>query len=403
MLITKSIELRGKIVEVDKLSKSSHKRVDVNCDNCGERVNIEYRYYISDKDENGLYKCNKCRDKKKKGSYKKQLLKSKSFEQWCLDNNKKEVLDLWDYDKNEITPSDITLQSKKKFWFKCPKGIHESELKSINNFTKGFNSIRCLRCESFAQYLIDNYGSNALELYWDYELNRVSPYDINRCTNTKVWIKCIENELHKPYETTTNSFYYNHRCPYCDGKKVIREESLGCFLKSIGKISLWSDKNKLDMYKLAKCSSKKVWFKCENEKHNDYQRDCGSSFYYNYRCPKCQSSKGEKKISELLDGLDIIYKTQKSFENLIGDGSQRKRKLRFDFYLPDYNLILEYQGEQHEREVKCFGGKDGFELRRKYDNLKREYCKINNIDLVEIWYYDYDNIESILKNKLNIL
>ena len=66
MLITKSIELRGKIVEVDKLSKSSHKRVDVNCDNCGERVNIEYRYYISDKDENGLYKCNKCRDKKKK-------------------------------------------------------------------------------------------------------------------------------------------------------------------------------------------------------------------------------------------------------------------------------------------------------------------------------------------------
>ena len=400
MIVTKTVELRGKMVDVNKLSKTSHKRIYVDCDYCGKRVDIEYRYYILDKDENELYKCNNCRDKKKKGSYKKQLLKSKSFEQWCLDNDKKEILDLWDYDKNEIKPSDITPQSKKKVWFKCPRGIHDSELKSINNFTKGFNSIRCLRCESFAQYLIDNYGDNALNLYWDYELNRVSPYDINRSSNNKIWIKCIENELHKSYQTTTNDFYNNHRCPYCNGKKVIKEESLGYLLESMGKMNLWSDKNKISPYKLTKHSSKKVWFKCENKKHKDYLRNCDSSFRYNYRCPCCQFSKGEKEIERILDELSIKYETQKSFDGLVGDGIKRKRKLRFDFYLPDSSLTIEYQGRQHDEEVDYFGGKQELEKRKRYDNLKRKYCKDNNIELLEIWYCDYNNIETILKNKL---
>lgn len=397
------INARDKIeVLVKDLPDSSHAEIECKCNVCNNIFNTEYRMYIRSKNKNKQYICNRCAKKISSGDSisNAKLLKSISFEEWCVKNNKTDILKLWDYSKNTFKPNEICYSSKKKVWFKCPRLIHESELKTIKNFVNGFNSIRCLKCESFAQYLIDNYGNNALDLYWDYKLNSISPYDINKHSNTKVWIRCTENKLHKSYQTTVNSFYYNHRCPYCNGKKVIKEESLGYFLEQLGKISLWSDRNKLNPYELTRRSNKKVWFKCENEKHADYQRNCNSSFDYDYRCPKCQFSKGEDRIMDLLDEWGITYTPQKTFDDLIGDGLKRKRKLRFDFYINDYNIAIEYQGRQHEESVDYFGGDKELKKRKRYDDLKREYCKSNNIDLLEIWYYDFDIIDEILYNKL---
>jgi hypothetical protein len=69
------------------------------------------------------------------------------------------------------------------------------------------------------------------------------------------------------------------------------------------------------------------------------------------------------------------------------------------FYLPQHNLLIEYQGEQHERPVDYFGGKEQFKKQKKYDELKKKYAENNNIDLLIIWYYDYNNIEKII-NKI---
>ncbi|MFR2570265.1 MAG: hypothetical protein ACLS90_00865, partial [Clostridia bacterium] len=75
----------------------------------------------------------------------------------------------------------------------------------------------------------------------------------------------------------------------------------------------------------------------------------------------------------------------------------------YDFYLPDYNLLIECQGVQHERFVKGFHKtKDDFKKQLEHDRRKREYAKKNNIDLLEIWYYDIDNIENILIERLHI-
>jgi hypothetical protein len=108
-----------------------------------------------------------------------------------------------------------------------------------------------------------------------------------------------------------------------------------------------------------------------------------------YTCPKCGGSKGEKKIRYYLNKNNIIFEEQKVF-NIKG------HKLRVDFYLPTYNLAIEYQGEQHYKPIDFFGGQKTFEKQVLYDNYKREYFKNN---LLEIPYTDYDNIEQIL-NKL---
>ena len=63
---------------------------------------------------------------------------------------------------------------------------------------------------------------------------------------------------------------------------------------------------------------------------------------------------------------------------------------RFDFFLPDYNLIIEYDGEQH------FSGWGGDPKKLKYtqehDQYKEQWCKINNITLIRIPYTEYENI-----------
>jgi hypothetical protein len=54
-----------------------------------------------------------------------------SFAQWCLDNNHEDWLDLWDYELNSISPYETAYRSGKKYYSKCKRGIHSSELKLI--------------------------------------------------------------------------------------------------------------------------------------------------------------------------------------------------------------------------------------------------------------------------------
>ena len=83
-------------------------------------------------------------------------------------------------------------------------------------------------------------------------------------------------------------------------------------------------------------------------------------------------------------------------------------RCRFDFYLPKYNLMIEYDGEQHfsvahfsnnneEKNIQAFEGT------RKRDKLKNKYCKDNDTNLLRIPYYEAKNIDSIIINHLQRL
>lgn len=108
-------------------------------------------------------------------------------------------------------------------------------------------------------------------------------------------------------------------------------------------------------------------------------------------CPRCNESKGEKTISKYLDNLNIKYFREHKFNNCIN-----KRKLRFDFYLPEYNLCIEYNGKQHYEDVKIFGGVNNLSYVKNNDKIKEEYCFQNNIPLIIIKYND--NILEILNS-----
>lgn len=104
----------------------------------------------------------------------------------------------------------------------------------------------------------------------------------------------------------------------------------------------------------------------------------------------CLHSKGEAKIQQLLNDLNIKYERQKTFENC--RGLSEKQPLFFDFYLPEHNICLEYQGEQHYQPVGFFGGEEGFNILQYNDNKKEEYCNKNGIELIKIKYEQYKNL-----------
>lgn len=68
------------------------------------------------------------------------------------------------------------------------------------------------------------------------------------------------------------------------------------------------------------------------------------------------------------------------------DGCENINKLYFDFYLPEYNTCIEYDGLQHFKSIEHFGGKKGLKETQKRDKIKDEYCKNNNIRLLRIKY-----------------
>ena len=117
-------------------------------------------------------------------------------------------------------------------------------------------------------------------------------------------------------------------------------------------------------------------------------------------CPKCNLSFGEKRISEYLDKENIAYDAQKKFYDLTGIGG---RYLSYDFYIYDLNLLIEYQGEQHEHPIEYFGGVKKFKTQKEHDKRKREYARNNNFNLIEIWYKDFERIDEILSNVIKSL
>ncbi len=417
-------------VNILDLTSRSISYVDIQCDNCEKYLSVKWQNYKNNIHEDGRYYCKKCATNlfSVKTRTSNKLINGKSFEQWCINNNRLDILNRWDYELNDCKPSEITFSNGKKYYFKCPRELHKSELKRISGFISGQEgTMDCKKCISFAQWGIDHLGEDFLEKYWDYEKNIIDPWDVSYGSSTKkVYIKCQEKEYHGSYNIKCKDFTINMRCGYCHGKLVHPLDSLGKILEDKELLHLWSDKNKKSPYKYTPKSEQKVYWKCPEGIHEDYPRNIKNSNKCNFRCPECDYSKGEEAISNyfiskgLIKIIDEDYKIiddsfkdkcqyyipQKKFKGLVGTGNGL---LSYDFYLPNkqYNLLIEYDGEFHYQVIKLYKNEpikyaeERLRKQQEHDRLKDEYAENNNINLLRIPYWEFDNIENILEDYLN--
>lgn len=179
-------------------------------------------------------------------------------------------------------------------------------------------------------------------------------------------------------------------CPKCAGNAVKTPEQF--------KLEIAVSHPYLTLLTDYERSAKKVHVLCNK---------CGSDFWVTpnklqqgQNCVCMAESHGENRIRTFLDTHNIEYETQKSFDDLLGTSGVRK--LSYDFYLPNKNMLIEYQGLQHSKpygfgaDLNKEGVQNRFEKQRKHDELKREYAKKNGYSFIEIWHWDFKNINSIL-------
>ena len=169
-------------------------------------------------------------------------------------------------------------------------------------------------------------------------------------------------------------------CPSCSGKKFSTEKYKSLLPNDIIiKDEIYDGSNKLLTHICNICN--KSW---KTKPNYIIHMKCG--------CPYCNFSKGEKQIYKFLDKLCIRYEKQKII-------NINNKEYRFDFYLPDINIFIEYDGIQHYEPVDYFGGVDQFKLTVESDNIKNKWCHDQKIDLIRIGYM-VDDIESYLAEKI---
>lgn len=111
----------------------------------------------------------------------------------------------------------------------------------------------------------------------------------------------------------------------------------------------------------------------------------------------CNKSLGEERLEKYLKEHNINYIGQYRF----GDCVRKERDMPFDFYLPDLNIAIEYDGIQHYKPVVKFGGEEGFAELKLNDYFKTNYCIEHNIKLIRVPYTEYDSMEEFLNNYFN--
>jgi len=129
-----------------------------------------------------------------------------------------------------------------------------------------------------------------------------------------------------------------------------------------------------------------------------------SRFLEGKKCPRCAESRGERRVRKYLTDHSYAFTAQSRFDNC-----RNINPLPFDFavHLPDRDVLIEYDGEQHYRPVS-FGRdevgtyREFVEIKRR-DRIKDDYCRANGIDLIRIRYDQFDEIETILERRLSAL
>lgn len=116
-------------------------------------------------------------------------------------------------------------------------------------------------------------------------------------------------------------------------------------------------------------------------------------------CGCLNISKGEQQVIKILETNNIIYEKEKVFNDFTYPDTGKHP--RFDFYLPHYNRLIEFDGQQHFQDI--FWGRErilSLDQRKQKDTIKNDYAKQHNIDLIRIPYWEINNItlETILND-----
>jgi hypothetical protein len=201
--------------------------------------------------------------------------------------------------------------------------------------------------------------------------------DFNGVTNY-VEVECKKHGLFK-----TKAYYLlgGYGCKICSN-----EEKSYSNLEYIKKCV---DKHPEIDHSLVKYTSSKSKIILVCKKHGEFSQNAAYYLNSSKGCPYCQESKGEKRIRVFLEKINEDYIQEYKIENRY-----------FDFFLPNKNLFIEFNGKQHYQPIKFFGGDEKFQKQKESDLEKNKKINDLNSRLLVIPYWKINNVEEILNEEI---
>lgn len=202
---------------------------------------------------------------------------------------------------------------------------------------------------------------------------------LSNYNNANARVKVKHLVCNNEYYVKPSKFLSDRKCPFCYGSHKKSSEEFKHEVENItnGEYEVLDDYitalNKI-RFRHKKCGN------IFNIKPNTFL--CGS------RCPFCKQSKGEKLIEKYFIQHNIYFEPQKQF-----NGCKVINNLKFDFYVPKFNICIEYDGEFHYRDIFKNGD---LEKQKNRDLTKNNFCIKNNMKLIRIPYWNFDKIYDIL-------
>jgi hypothetical protein len=232
---------------------------------------------------------------------------------------------------------------------------------------------------------------------WDLLKNKKSTGEVSFSSGFKYWWKCPD--CNSQYDLAVcKRTSGGENCPFCAGKRVNHTNSLHSHYPDLSKEWDYSQNGGKTPNDFTKGSGKKVaWIclKC-NER---YRMVISSRTHHDRGCRICTGlSKGEMKVLEILKKANVKFEREFRF-----DDCRNKNSLRFDFALFDESdnltALVEFDGKQHYTGWDFKNGDQNYDsllVIQRNDNIKNNYCIINEIKLIRIPYWEIENIEKIL-------
>ena len=233
---------------------------------------------------------------------------------------------------------------------------------------ENYHSKRALTIEEILKQFNEVHGNK-------YDYSKVNYVNIDTPVDI-ICRDCGEKFKQTPYEHKNGA-----NCPYCFGLYKTSEEIIKEAKKIHGDKYDYSELNYIN-------ATTKFKIICHKPNHGEFWQTYTNHILLKNGCPNCRNYKGEMKLRKILDKYNVKYEPHYSFKDC-----KYKKVLHFDLYLKELNTCIEYDGEWHFKKImKEHDFKSGI-LR---DDIKNEYCLKNNIKLIRIPYWEYDNIEQIL-------
>jgi len=240
----------------------------------------------------------------------------------------------------------------------------------------GYGCNKCVR----SYYSLESFIEKANEIHKNkYDYSKV----IYKTSQHKIVIICPEHGEFK--QLPVNHIHHKQGCRKCSDVQQGKSKRLSQF-----KYEQRIKTNLNPLYEYVSCfyiTQKYCSFvvRCKNHGEFIVKNRTIPKFISLVSCPDCNKSLGEQTIQDYLKKNNINYLSEYSFKDC-----KYKRQLRFDFYLPDYNTCIEFDGAQHSNSKPTFGSKYSYEFDtiQIRDKIKNDYCKKNNIKLIRISYKD---------------